>query len=414
MIIKTFTAQTETEALELARKELGPTAIVTKKKENIPHGLMALFKKPSYEITAAVDDAPVKPELSRKEAARNLFMNNPNIIFEDNNEKDKKDEQEIFKADKINFNDTASIEKQLSNLTTMIEKTISRKDEAKEASQPHKKEEPGQEDNKNDRNVSCIRLIYNQLVENEVDEKYVNQVISEIEPTLKKDAPVENILAAIYQKIVLKLGKAEAIDISGNKCKYIFFIGPTGVGKTTTIAKIASKLKLEKKLNIALLTADTYRIAAVEQLHSYANILQVPLTVVYNETEIAQAREDLKNFDIVLIDTAGRSHRDKEQTDDIERLIKAIPEEDREVYLVLSVTTKYKDLISITEAYSEISDYRLIFTKLDESACVGNIFNIRLLTGCPLSYATFGQKVPNDISRIDAQTIAKQLLGGAN
>lgn len=410
MIIKTFTAQTETEALELAKKELGPGAIVTKKKENIPHGLMALFKKPSYEITAAVDDAPVKNELSRKETARNLFMNNPNIIFEDPN--DKKEEQGS-KSDKINFNDTASIEKQLSNLTTMIEKTISQKNEPIQ-NQQRRKEGPDKEEEKSDRNVSCIRLIYNQLVENEVDEKYVNQVISEIEPTLKKDAPVENILAAIYQKIVLKLGKTEVIDIGTNKCKYIFFIGPTGVGKTTTIAKIASKLKLEKKLNIALLTADTYRIAAVEQLHSYANILQVPLTVAYNESEIAQAHDDLKNFDIVLVDTAGRSHRDKEQKDDIERMIKSIPEDEREVYLVLSVTTKYKDLISITEAYSEITDYRLIFTKLDESACVGNIFNIKLLTGRPLSYATFGQKVPNDISRIDAQTIARQLLGGAN
>ena len=339
-------------------------------------------------------------------------MNNPNIIFEDPNE--KKDEQTGAAGSKINFNDTASIEKQLSNLTTMIEKTISQKNEPKEAPVQPKKDGADQGNNKNDRNVACIRLIYNQLVENEVDEKYVNQVISEIEPTLKKDAPVENILAAIYQKIVLKLGKTEVIDIGANKCKYIFFIGPTGVGKTTTIAKIASKLKLEKKLNIALLTADTYRIAAVEQLHSYANILQVPLTVAYNESEIAQAHDDLKNFDIVLVDTAGRSHRDKEQKDDIERMIKSIPEEEREVYLVLSVTTKYKDLVAITEAYSEITDYRLIFTKLDESACVGNIFNIKLLTGRPLSYATFGQKVPNDISRIDAQTIARQLLGGAN
>ena len=409
MIIKTFTAPTETEALELAKKELGPGAIVTKKKENIPHGLMALFKKPTYEITAAVDDAPAKTELSRKETARNLFMNNPNIIFDD-----KEEETEQSKQAPINFSDTASIEKQLNNLATMIEATMKQKPETKENERTRSKNNGSEEDQKNDKTVACIRLIYNQLIENEVDEKFVNQVISEIEPTLKKDAPVENILAAIYQKIVLKLGKTEAIDISQDKCKYIFFIGPTGVGKTTTIAKIASKLKLEKKMNIALLTADTYRIAAVEQLHSYANILQVPLTVAYNEADIAKAHDDLRNFDIVLVDTAGRSHRDKEQRDDIERMIKTIPEDEREVYLVLSVTTKYKDLIAITEAYSQITDYRLIFTKLDESTCVGNIFNIKLLTGRPLSYATFGQKVPNDISKIEAQTIAKQLLGGAN
>ena len=409
MIIKTFTAPTETEALELAKKELGPGAIVTKKKENIPHGFMALFKKPSYEITAAVDDVPARSELSRKETARNLFMNNPNIIFDE-----KEDETEKSKQSQINFSDTASIEKQLNNLATMIEATMKQKPEPKEAEKSKPKNPYAGEERINDKTVECIRLIYNQLIENEVDEKFVNQVISEIEPTLKKDAPVENILAAIYQKIVLKIGKTEAIDISQDKCKYIFFIGPTGVGKTTTIAKIASKLKLEKKMNIALLTADTYRIAAVEQLHSYANILQVPLTVAYNEADIAKAHDDLKNFDIVLVDTAGRSHRDKEKTEDIERMIKAIPEDEREVYLVLSVTTKYRDLIAITEAYSNITDYRLIFTKLDESTCVGNIFNIKLLTGKPLSYATFGQVVPNDISKIEAQTIAKQLLGGAN
>jgi len=409
MIIKTFTAQTETEALELAKKELGPSAIVTKRKENIPHGLAALFKKPSYEITAAVDDSPVKNELSRKESVRRMFQSQADqgVIFDD-----EEKPREPRTSGKLNLSDTAAIEKQLSNLTTMIEKTM----ESKAAKTPDagESEDKAKKEETHDRNISCIRLIYNQLVENEVDEKYVNQVISEIEPTLKKDAPVESILAAIYQKIVLKLGKTEAIDIGPKKCRFIYFIGPTGVGKTTTIAKIASKLKLESKLSIALLTADTYRIAAVEQLHSYANILQVPLTVVYNENELAQAREDLKGYDIVLVDTAGRSHKDKSQCEDIEKLIGAIPKEERDVFLVLSVATKYKDLIGIAETYSKITDYKLIFTKLDESSCVGNIFNIKLLTGAPLSYATFGQKVPSDISRIDAQTIAKQLLGGAN
>ena len=202
------------------------------------------------------------------------------------------------------------------------------------------------------------------------------------------------------------------LDVKPGHADYVFFIGPTGVGKTTTIAKLASKLKLEKKLNVALLTADTYRIAAVEQLHTYANILQVPLRVVYNETELKDSLDDLKSFDIVLVDTAGRSHRDPEQTDDLRRLLEAVPEERRQVYLVLSVATKYNDLIKITKTYSDISDYRLIFTKLDETSCLGNIFNIKMLTGVPLSYATFGQKVPNDISRLDAQTIARHLLGG--
>ena len=122
--------------------------------------------------------------------------------------------------------------------------------------------------------------------------------------------------------------------------------------------------------------------------------------------------EKFSDYDIVLVDTAGRSHKNREQRDDLERLICKIPEEEREVYLVLSATTKYRDLIRITEVYSEITNYRLIFTKLDETGSIGNIFNIRMLTGAPLSYAAFGQNVPDDIEQINPQSIAKQILGG--
>ena len=114
----------------------------------------------------------------------------------------------------------------------------------------------------------------------------------------------------------------------------------------------------------------------------------------------------------MLIDTAGRSHKNIEQTEDMERLLNAIPEERRKIYLVLSATTKYKDLVKITETYSKITKYNLIFTKLDETCCIGNILNIKMLTGAALSYSTSGQMVPDDIEAINPQKIAKQLLGG--
>ena len=223
---------------------------------------------------------------------------------------------------------------------------------------------------------------------------------------------MDNILASFYQKIILKLGQPKMISVEGNTPRFIFFIGPTGVGKTTTIAKIASKFKVNEKLKVAFLTADTYRIAAVEQLRTYANILGIPLKVVYSEEEMSLAKEEFANYDLIFVDTAGRSHRSKEQRDDLETLINVIPQEEREIYLVLSATTKYRDLIKITEAYSEIINYNLIFTKLDETGTIGNLFNIRMLTEAPLSYASFGQNVPDDISRVDAQNIAKQLLRG--
>ena len=186
------------------------------------------------------------------------------------------------------------------------------------------------------------------------------------------------------------------------------------MGKTTTIAKLAYSLMEQKKAKVALLAADTYRIAAVDQLRTYAEIMNIPLYVIYSETELDEQKQDLEKYDIILVDTAGRSHRNKEQRDDIERLIHSVPAQSREVYLVLSATTKYRDLVKITEAYSEIADYRLIFTKLDETGTIGNIFNIKMLTGAPLSYATNGQNVPDDISRMDPQNVARQLLGGGN
>jgi len=300
---------------------------------------------------------------------------------------------------------SSAIEKKLDSLQTMLERQL--KDQA--VAVPEKEETRADEQSAA---MICVQMIYNQLIANEVEEVYANKIIGEIEQSIKPDASVDNILSTIYQKLVLKLGQTKTLEIEEGKTKYVFFIGPTGVGKTTTIAKLASSLKLGKKAKVALFTADTYRIAAVDQLRSYATILNIPLRVIYSENEMQEAMDDFKEYDIILIDTAGRSHKNREQRDDIEKLISSVPEEKREIYLVVSATTKYKDLVKITETYAEISKYALVFTKLDETGCIGNILNVKMMTGAPLSYATFGQNVPDDISKINPQTIAKQLLGG--
>lgn len=393
MLIKKFQAASEQEALQLAKQELGKDVIITHIKSIKPKGIYRLFKKPIVEITAAVDEEKEYEKKNFQQIAEEL----------------KKNPYEF----RVNKEEGASsaIEQKLDSLQNMLEKQLKEQvSTAVEKEKEKEKEEPAEEEQT--AAMACVQMIYNQLVSNEVEEVYANKVIAEIEQSLKPDATVDNVLSSIYQKLVLKLGQTKELELEEGKTKYVFFIGPTGVGKTTTIAKLASSLKLGKKAKVALFTADTYRIAAVDQLRSYATILNIPLRVIYSEAEIQEAIEEFKEYDIVLIDTAGRSHKNKEQRDDIERLLLSVPEDKREIYLVLSATTKYKDLVKITETYSAIAKYNLIFTKLDETGGIGNIFNIKMLTDAPLSYTTFGQSVPDDISKINPQAIAKQLLGG--
>lgn len=420
MIIKKYIGRTEEEAISLAKADLGAGISIMNTKEVNPHGIFKFFKKPSFEVTAAIDEIHKKeentvikkeevPDFSKLQQAlnENQFAPAP-----DSKAAQKEAERErLLKSSQIlgdepekdtDKEDSSGIEQKLNTLQDLLEKQMIL----------NREEEKDEKERVVDKNQAYLDLIRKQLMQNEVEESYVNQIIEEIEGTLGHNSTLDNILAGVYQKIVLKIGSPHLIDLKTKCTKYIFFIGPTGVGKTTTIAKIASMMKLANKSNVALVTSDTYRIAAVEQLKVYANILGIPLNVVYAAEELAKLREEQNGYDLVLVDTAGRSHNNEKQKEDLVRLLKTVPENEREIFLVLSATTKYQDLVRITSIYSEICKYNLIFTKLDETDKTGNIFNIHILTGAPLSYVTEGQDVPNDISKIDAQKIAKQLLGG--
>lgn len=407
MIIKKFQAETEKEAILMAKEELGKDAIVTNIKTIKPKGIYKFFRPSKVEITAAVDDTVNYEEDSLLSSFQKLINENQSNK-QTETRKEKVIEKQLDKDENL-FVDVKStysseIEKRLDSLQNLIEKQI--KPTLENAN-------PSIEEDKSNEN-EYIKLIYKQMLINEVDEKYANQIINEIEATLQKGASVDTVLTSIYQKIVLKLGQPETIELGEKKTKFVFFIGPTGVGKTTTIAKIASGFKMNKNTKMALVTSDTYRIAAVEQLRIYANILGVPLKVIYSAEEMSQTKEEFEDYDIVLIDTAGRSHKNTEQKDDLEALLGTVDDSMKEIYLVLSATTKYKDLVRITETYSTIANYRIIFTKLDETICMGNILNVKMMTGSPLSYVAWGQNVPNDIGRLDAQFVAKKLLGGSD
>lgn len=411
MVIKKYKAPTETEAILMAKEELGKDAIVMNIKTITPKGIYKLFRKQSVEVTAAVDEA-LEEEKTPALGAIQKSLDKASA-------EEKKAVSVLAEiADKVDgaggiSSQPTEIERRLDNLQELLVKQMQEKEEArKEEDQETGKEATPEKEKGQDTYSSYVQIIRNQLMDNEVDACYADQVFGEIKTGISKDATLDNVLGSVYQKLVLKMGKPASIKVEEGKTKFVFFIGPTGVGKTTTIAKIASTIKLDGKAKLALITADTYRIAAVEQLKTYANILGVPLKVVYSPDEMEGVEEEFKDYDLVLVDTAGRSHNNSAQKEDMQNLLKSVSDEKKEAYLVLSATTKYSDLKKIANTYRSIVKYNLIFTKLDETDTIGNIYNIRMMTGAPLSYTTWGQNVPDDIGTINAQKIAKQLLGG--
>ncbi|MCM1309143.1 MAG: flagellar biosynthesis protein FlhF [Butyrivibrio sp.] len=412
MIVKKYTGSSETEAVMKARDELGPGAVVLNVRNMKQRGIAKLFKKDFVEITAALEERDFEQNVNSKKPT---FSQARDEAVQKQAQAPRIDLRADDKAaaPTVSGRQAETIEHKLDSLHDMLRNQMVKEEEApREAKEEPSATGPGRE---NTANFKSLKLIYNKLIENEVDEKYANAIINDIESSLKKESNLDSILASVYQKIILKLG--EPIDIEKNgRHKAVFFVGPTGVGKTTTIAKLASNVKIEQNCKVAMITADTYRIAAVEQLNTYANILDVPVSVIYSPAEITEALEDLSDYEMVFIDTAGRSHKNEEQRGELIEMIENVRNsfEDIEViiFLVLSVTTKYRDIISICDAYKELKGYRLLFTKLDETNSLGNILNIKLYTQEPLSYMTYGQNVPDDIERADVQKLAKSLLGG--
>lgn len=408
MIIKKFQAKTENEAVELAKKELGNNVVVMNVRSVKRKGLFSFLKPQLVEITVALEEESEKREVHTAAAdARSITEALGKIAPIVEKAEAKKREETMSKkedsdADKV-------IAERLNNLENLIEEKLQKPEEEK----AKEKEVSEEEKQENDELKCFFELLHKTMTDNEVNEEYASSIIEETAKITKPGTPFDVALAGIYQKMILKFGKASTITPAEEGPKTVFFVGPTGVGKTTTIAKIASKFSVEQKKKVALLTADTYRIAAAEQLRTYANILEVPFRIIYTIEEMESALKDFTNFDYVFVDTAGHSHQNEEQKNVMGSFIHSVDSlTQKEVYLVVSATTKYRDLRSIADAYSQITDYKLIFTKLDETTALGNLLNLKLYTGADLSYVTCGQNVPDDIEDFNAQRTVKNLLGG--
>lgn len=399
MIIKKFQAKTEAEAIESAKKELGPNIVIMNVRKVKRKGIFTVFKAQLTEVTVALEE-----EQERYPQVKKAAQASPARVQVSEHVQEKQPEK----------SNTEVLEEKLDSLQTLLVQQMKMNEPPKNENAENPKEEAEEpKENKPSEMEKFIRLLYNTMLENEVDEKYANQIISEVEQTSKPNLPFDYVLAGVYQKMILKFGQTEEITPARKGARVVVFLGPTGVGKTTTIAKLASLFSVEKKKKVALLTADTYRIAAAEQLRTYANILKVPFRIIYTEEELETAISDFAEFDYVFIDTAGHSHQNEEQQKNVGGIIEAVEKmAEKEIYLVLSATTKYRDLLQITDAYKGICEYRLIFTKLDETSAYGNLLNIKLHTQAPLAYVTCGQNVPDDIEAFNPQKTVKRLLGG--
>ena len=456
MIIKKFVGKTEEDATEQAREELGAGIVVMNVRPVRKVGFWSFLQKPKTEVTVALEE---EPDLADKIVRPKKSTITPEQPADSKQSEPVDPSKKLIKASQsgvlpplkvggsstsskiadinavVAENATASsvvlerpgvtvtpsssvIEEKLDSLHSLLEKNIVRPQ--KESEQSNAPDDKGdsvvvhaKDDTIPEETLSFIKLLYNTMIENEVDEHYVNDLTDEVERFAKPGVPLEYFLSNVYQKMILKFGNPEEIKPSENGVKAEIFIGPTGVGKTTTIAKLASKLTVVEHKKVALITVDTYRIAAAEQLRTYASILEIPFRVIYSVDDIKKAADDFSDMDYIMVDTAGHSIHNEEQRSEVGSYVKALKEKmDTDTFLVMSASTKYRDLLEIVDNYKEDFDYKLIFTKMDETNAVGNLYNLRLHTGAPMSYITNGQNVPDDIAVFDAQRVVKNLLGG--
>jgi flagellar biosynthesis protein FlhF len=417
MIIKKFQAKTEAEAVNAAKKELGAEFGFMNARSLKRGGLFGFLRPQLVEITVALEEetdyprpkeqkplppltpsaasaAPAQPAPAPRRAEPRppaAVAPNPDIIPDEKPEDEHK-------------NGNAILEEKLDSLQSLLEQQLHKPEE--ETPEPEEAKEQTEM-------YQFLRLLYSKMIDNEIIEKYANQIIEEVDKNNKPNMPFDYALSNVYQKMILKFGKPETIAAAQTGPKVVFFVGPTGVGKTTTIAKIASRFSVDERKRVALLTTDTYRIAAAEQLKTYASILGIPFTVLYSKEEMLEVLKEYHEYDYVLVDTAGHSHHNETQRRTMAEFINALEGvAEKEVFLVVSATTKYRDLMSVADTYREMGEYKLIFTKLDETSTLGSLFNLKLHTGAPLSYVTYGQNVPDDIEEFNPQKTVKQLLGG--
>ncbi|NLS45381.1 MAG: hypothetical protein GX969_06555 [Firmicutes bacterium] len=356
MRIKRYTGRTINEALDAVRQGLGHDAVILHTRKMPATWLRKLLRLEKFEIIAAVD-ANIRKEAGESVQA---FMPYPNESGE---------ARPVYDSKKAIGTPTA----------------------------------PG---------AHFIR-IHEHLLDIDVDPNFTGALIRDSRAKWK-DAQLagKTVQELILDGIAALFPTVNGISLIPGKRRVVALVGPTGVGKTTTLAKIGALFAIYGEKNVAFVTADTYRVAAMEQLRTYAEIIGVPLEVAYTPQDMREALSKHVDADLVLIDTAGRNPRSEMSMAELKAFLDAAKAD--EVHLVISVNTRACDLLEIVDMFTACKMNRIIFSKLDETKRLGAMLTVAHSGNMPVSYVTYGQNVPQDIRAADPTYLAKCLLDKEN
>jgi flagellar biosynthesis protein FlhF len=262
---------------------------------------------------------------------------------------------------------------------------------------------------------SPLKELRLQMLRQEVGEELAEELLSELSLQLTgrqlvQPGMVRQRLQDLMARRVMTGEPAAAKGATG-RARVCAFIGPTGVGKTTTIAKLAANFRIRERKKVGMVTIDTYRIAAVDQLKTYAELIEVPLHVVLTPGELCRALDLMSDCDVVLIDTAGRSQNDRLRLNQLGAFLRAAEPDD--ISLVVSATSSRSALVSTLERFLPLGVSGVVMTKLDEATALGSVLNVAAASRLPIRYVTTGQDVPDDISPADPRRLARCIVEGA-
>ncbi|KAB2954381.1 flagellar biosynthesis protein FlhF [Heliorestis acidaminivorans] len=399
MRVKRFVAKTMQEAMTKMKSEMGHDAVILHTRKVKEGGLLGFFTREMFEVTGAIENVAKGITKKTVPSTKNNIQTMEVLASLQEEETIKQSKEEPLIDPKTLFSTKTNddgVKVEIKELKTMMGEIL-------HTLNKEKKDLPVE-----------LQQIEEQLIKNDVEptiaETLIAEIYNELGEKCKENPSV--IREKLYDKVVELLGTPKPILSSDQRQQEVFILlGPTGVGKTTTVAKLAATFSIVDKRKVGLITVDTYRIAAVEQLKTFGEIIGVPVEVVFTPEALKTAIDRNRDKELILVDTAGRSHKNKEQIEELKAFVDACP--GSKVMLALSLTTKYADLEQIIERFSSLNINRFLFTKLDETNHYGAILNILHKTHKPVSYITTGQNVPDDMEIADSRKIAKLICGEA-